>query len=57
MGAMTFMMSHNALTQFMYTGQKNTWYSNLDFKTKNFIIFMVSDALASIAKLPFETRK
>ena len=52
-GALSFMTCHNYLTQKLY--QYN--YEGYDFRAKNMIIYLASDACASLAKIPFETRK
>lgn len=33
------------------------WLNNVDFRMKNMTIFLVSDVLAALTKVPFETRK
>lgn len=57
MGGLTFMTMHNLLTQKLYGGPTDAWYSDLDFRIKNLMIFTASDLVASITKVPFETRK
>ena len=48
------MSCHNLLTQELYGNHK---YKDIDFRWKNMAIFLASDVFASVAKLPFETRK
>ena len=54
MGGLTFMTCHNILTHKMYADSK---YQDLDFRLKNMLIYVCSDLLASLSRLPFETRK
>ena len=54
MGGLTFMTNYNYMTQYLYGSGK---YDHIDFRLKNMAIYLSSDFLASIVKLPFETRK
>ena len=56
MGSMVFITVHNNLTWSVY-GSKNERIKDLDFKSKNFIIYMGSEFAGSCTKLIFEARK
>jgi len=52
-GALTFMTFHNLLTSKFFTPE----WENVDFRAKNMLIYLTADVFASVARLPFETRK
>ena len=57
MGGLTFMTMHNLLSNQVYGCKPDSVFFNMDFRVKNMGIFMMADLVASITKLPFETRK
>lgn len=53
-GGMTFMTNYNLMTNYLYGDPQ---YADIDFRVKNMAIYLSSDILASLIKVPFETRK
>jgi hypothetical protein len=53
-GSLTFITSFNLLTHHFYAKKK---YVDWDFRLKNYLIYLISDFNASIAKVFLETRK
>ena len=53
-GGMTFMTNYNLMTNKLYG---NSDYRDIDFRLKNMAIYLSSDVLSALVKVPFETRK
>jgi hypothetical protein len=53
-GSLTFITTYNSLTNYFYWNKK---YADMDFRWKNFIIYLASDFNGSITKVFFEARK
>jgi len=56
-GGLTFMTSYQYLTQQIYAKERIGWLNDKDFRIKNTFIYTCSDVVATITRLPFETRK
>jgi hypothetical protein len=53
-GSLTFISTYNYLTHLIYADKK---YADVDFRKKNFMIYLASDFTSSLAKIFFEARK
>ena len=53
-GSFTFITTFDQMTYYFYSNKK---YADWDFRLKNYIIYLISDFNASIAKVLLETRK
>lgn len=53
-GSFTFIWVHNSLTWRLYTQES---YRDIDFRKKNYLIFIASDFWSSFTRIFFETRK
>lgn len=53
-GSLTFITTFDYMTYHFYSNRK---YIDWDFRLKNYLIYLISDFNASIAKVFLETRK